>query len=79
MTRISQVVLFVLLNAMWQVTLIASVVSLSDRLLRKVRARYRHLLWVAALGACFALTLGSLLRAWLWTSVITQKRPYKNT
>jgi hypothetical protein len=63
MTRISQVVLFVLLNAMWQVTLVTLVVSLSDRLLRKARARYLHLLWVAALAACVALALGSLLRA----------------
>jgi protein TonB len=48
---------------MWQVTLVTLVVSLGDRLLQKARARYRHLLWVAALAACVALALGSLLRA----------------
>jgi TonB family protein len=47
---------------MWQVTLVALLVSASDRMLREARARYRHVLWVAALAACVALALGTFLR-----------------
>jgi beta-lactamase regulating signal transducer with metallopeptidase domain/uncharacterized membrane protein YkoI len=39
-----------LLNACWQVMLVAAVAALGDLLLRRTNARYRHWLWVAALG-----------------------------
>jgi beta-lactamase regulating signal transducer with metallopeptidase domain/uncharacterized membrane protein YkoI len=61
MTRISEAVLLFLLNATWQVTLVALLVSASDRVLRPLAARYRHPLWVAALVTSVVLTLSSPL------------------
>lgn len=55
MTRVSEVVLLFLLNATWQVTLVALLASAADRLLRSAKARYQHLLWVLALAASVAL------------------------
>jgi beta-lactamase regulating signal transducer with metallopeptidase domain/uncharacterized membrane protein YkoI len=57
MARINEALLLFLLNATWQVTLVALLVSTSDRVLREASSRYRHTLWVAALAACVALTL----------------------
>jgi len=54
MRSISQLLLTFLLNAGWQVALITAVAALCAWLLRAAAARYRHLLWVAAL----ALSLG---------------------
>jgi TonB family protein len=62
MTRISQDVLFFLLNAAWQVAFVVLLASLGDRILRQASARVRHMLWVAALVASVALPMGSLLR-----------------
>src|SRR5260370_265600 len=62
MTRISEAVLLFLLNATWQVTLVALLVSASDRVLRPAAARYRHPLWVAALLMSVVLTPSSPLR-----------------
>jgi beta-lactamase regulating signal transducer with metallopeptidase domain/uncharacterized membrane protein YkoI len=45
----SQIVLTFLLNACWQVTVIAALASLSSWLLRNCAARHRHLVWVTAL------------------------------
>ncbi|HEY6250712.1 MAG TPA: M56 family metallopeptidase [Candidatus Angelobacter sp.] len=58
----NETLLLFLLNAAWQVTLVALLVSASDRLLRSAAARYRHALWVAALAACIAFALSSPLR-----------------
>ncbi|MCI0664892.1 MAG: hypothetical protein L0220_27830, partial [Acidobacteria bacterium] len=44
-----------LLNAGWQIALIAVVAALCDRLLRGTAARYRHKLWVAALAISLCL------------------------
>lgn len=55
MGRISQVLLTYLLNACWQIALITSVAASCAWLLRETAARYRHLLWVAALAICFCL------------------------
>ncbi len=64
MKTISQVTLNFLLNASWQVAFIAAVSSLSSWLLRDTLARYRHLVWVAALMISFALPwISSLKRA----------------
>ena len=51
-----------LLNASWQVALVAAVASLADFLLRRTLARYRHWLWVAALLLSLALPLATSLR-----------------
>src|SRR6266566_1953177 len=53
----SQLLLNFLLNAAWQITLIAGASSLCDWLLRGTAIRYRHWLWVFALTLCFALPL----------------------
>jgi beta-lactamase regulating signal transducer with metallopeptidase domain/uncharacterized membrane protein YkoI len=62
MTSVSRIVLLLLLNAAWQMTLVALLACASDRLLRGAAARYRHALWVAALVICLGLTLSSSLR-----------------
>jgi len=62
MTRISEALLLFLVNATWQAALVALLVSVSDRVLRKASARYRHVLWVGALAACVVLSLSSVLR-----------------
>jgi len=45
----SQILLTFLLNACWQVALVAALASLSAWLFRNSAARYRHWIWVAAL------------------------------
>jgi beta-lactamase regulating signal transducer with metallopeptidase domain len=54
---ISEFVLNYVLNATWQVTGIAIVAALGSLLLRNAAARYRHLLWLAALGLSVAVPL----------------------
>ena len=49
----SQLLLTFILNACWQVALIAAVASLGSWLLRKSVARYRHWLWATALCLAF--------------------------
>ena len=49
MRTVSQFVLTFLLNASWQILLIAAMASLCDRILSSAAARYRHTVWVAAL------------------------------
>ena len=51
-----------LLNASWQVALVAVVASFADLLLRRTMARYRHRVWVAALVLSLALPLLTSLR-----------------
>jgi beta-lactamase regulating signal transducer with metallopeptidase domain/uncharacterized membrane protein YkoI len=53
MRTISQLLLTFLLNACWQIPLIAAFAAFCDWLLRRSSARYRHLLWVAALLISF--------------------------
>src|SRR5260370_42348260 len=55
MTTISQLLLTFLLNACWQVALIAATAMLCALLLRGTAVRYQHLLWVVALIASFCL------------------------
>jgi beta-lactamase regulating signal transducer with metallopeptidase domain/uncharacterized membrane protein YkoI len=62
MTSLSRAVLFLLLNAAWQVSLIGLLALATDRILRGIAARFRHALWVSALAICVALTLNSTLR-----------------
>jgi TonB family protein len=62
MKIISQQLLTLLFNSLWQIALIAAVATLSARLLRAAKAGTRHLLWVAALVApvCLAAIAFSL-------------------
>ena len=62
MTSVSQTVLFFLLNAAWQASLVGLLALATDRMLRGSTARLRHALWVSALAICAALTLSSTLR-----------------
>ena len=49
----SQLLLTFLLNACWQIALIAALAALGSRWLRKSAARYHHWLWVSALCLAF--------------------------
>jgi TonB family protein len=55
MTTIRQLLLTFLLNAVWQVPLIVASAAFCSWLLRQATARYRHLVWVAALFLSFGL------------------------
>ena len=55
MRTISQLLLTFLLNACWQIPLIAALASFCCWLLRRSTPRYRHVLWVAALLLSFLL------------------------
>ncbi len=63
METINQLAQTFLLNALWQITLIACVAAVGSWLLRNTdaSARYRHVLWVAALILSVILPLTSLL------------------
>lgn len=61
METLSRLVLTFLLNALWQVMLLALVAALGARLLKRSPARYRHLVWVMALGLGFLLPAASAL------------------
>jgi TonB family protein len=53
----AQLVLTFLLNASWQIALVVAFAAACDWLLRGTAARYRHGLWIAALGLAFVLPL----------------------
>jgi len=55
MRTISQLLLTFLLNACWQIALIATVAALCARLLRGTTVRHQNLLWVTALAFSFGL------------------------
>ena len=75
MERISQALLTCLLNACWQIALITSVAALCAWLLRETAARYRHLLWVAALALCFCLPVLTSYQVSRGTSINVQSEP----
>ncbi|MGH9971857.1 MAG: M56 family metallopeptidase [Pyrinomonadaceae bacterium] len=60
MIRISELIINFLLNAAWQIVLVALLALIFARLLRNAPARYRHGLWVAALLLCIVLPFWSL-------------------
>ena len=64
-----------MLNASWQVALVAVVASCGDLLLRKTMARYRHRVWVAALALSLALPLLTSLRPLLQSATLTATAP----
>jgi len=53
----AQLVLTFLLNASWQIALVVAFAAACDWLLRGTAARYRHGLWIAALGLALVLPL----------------------
>src|SRR5215831_442016 len=63
MKSTGELLLNFLLNACWQIMLVAAVAALGDLLLRRTVARYRHLLWVAALVLSIFLPLAASLRS----------------
>ena len=60
METISRFLLTFLLNAAWQVTLVAAVAALTCRLMRNGPASHRHAVWVAALAISLLLPTVSL-------------------
>jgi TonB family protein len=64
-----------LLNASWQVALVAVVASFADLLLRRTMARYRHRVWVAALALSLALPLLTSMRPLLKSTTLTPTAP----
>ena len=60
MDALSRLAATFLLNAVWQVGLMAGLALLADRFLRRAPARFRHTLWAIALAAAVALPLASL-------------------
>lgn len=54
---ISEFVLNYVINASWQIAVIASVAALGSLLLKNGPARYRHVLWLAALALCVVVPL----------------------
>ena len=61
----SQLILTFLLNAVWQVALIALLAAVGSRLLRDSRAIYRHRLWVGALCLAFLVPALTSLRTFV--------------
>lgn len=59
---ISEFVLNYVVNATWQIAAITAVAAGGAFLLRNAPARYRHLLWLAALGACLFVPLFNVTR-----------------
>ena len=71
----SQLLLNFLLNAVWQVALIAALAGLGAWLLRSSAARYRHWLWVSALCLAFLVPVTTSIRAYFETAVPTTIQP----
>ena len=65
----SQLLLTFLLNAFWQVALIAALAAVGSWLLRNSVARYRHWLWVSALCLAFLVPAITSSRALFETDV----------
>ena len=71
----SQLLLNFLLNAAWQIALIAALASLGAWLLRSASARYRHWLWVSALCLAFVVPAVTSLRVYSETTTPTTIAP----
>jgi beta-lactamase regulating signal transducer with metallopeptidase domain len=61
MRTLDGLLLTFLVNALWQIPLVAGAASLGDRFLRRSPARHRHTLWLATLSLCLLLPAASLL------------------
>ena len=75
MKSVAEYLLSFLLNASWQVALVAVIASLADLLLRRTPARYRHWVWVAALMLSLALPLLTSMRPLLKNTTLTPAAP----
>jgi len=64
METLSRLVFTFLLNAFWQVSLVAALTAIAAHLLRDAAARYRHALWVLGLGLAILLPLTALPESW---------------
>ena len=71
----SQLLLNFLLNAAWQIALIAAVASLGAWLLRSSSARYRHWIWVSALCLAFLVPATTSIRAYFETAAPATSEP----
>ena len=60
MSKISEFAMHFLVNAAWQIAVVAIGASICARLLRNAPPRYRHAMWVAAILLCLALPLWGL-------------------
>ena len=60
MDDVSRAVMTFLVNVAWQTLVFALVAVVCDRLLRRAPARYRHQIWMMALGLSLALPLWSV-------------------
>ena len=60
MRNSSQLLLTFLLNACWQIAIVAALASFSSWLLRNSAARYRHWIWVAALFLSIGIPLTTM-------------------
>lgn len=60
---ISNTLLTFLLNAVWQIPLIALAAYICDYLLKRTNARIRHTLWFVTLILCFALPIFSVVKS----------------
>src|SRR5215510_12359974 len=67
----SQLLLTFLLNACWQIALIALLASFASWLLRNSGARYQHWLWVSALCLAFLVPAFTSSQTLFATSVAT--------
>jgi beta-lactamase regulating signal transducer with metallopeptidase domain len=75
----SQLLLNFLLNAAWQIALIAAVASLAAWLLRSSAARYRHWVWVSALCLAFVVPSATAVRSVIQATVtapLTTNTPF---
>ena len=91
--KISELLLTFLLNAVWQVALIAGLASFGAWLLRRSTVRFQHWLWVGALVLSLLVPVVTAVRAWpistpatvntefqrdLFNSVLTQATPIQS-
>src|SRR5687767_15986358 len=67
----SQLLLNFVLNAAWQIALIAALASLGGWLLRSSSARYRHWLWVGAFCLAFLIPAATSMRGYFETAAPT--------
>jgi beta-lactamase regulating signal transducer with metallopeptidase domain/HEAT repeat protein len=63
MTSVSEFVLSYVVNACWQIAVITGVAAAGEFVLRNAPARYRHLLWFAALALCVIVPLFNVTRS----------------
>lgn len=75
----SQLLLNFLLNAVWQIALIAALASLGAWLLRDSAARYRHWVWVSALCLAFLVPASTATRSFIEANItapLTTNTPF---